>query len=67
MDKFLHALVGATIAATPITPQQALGLVVLAAVGKELHDRRRGGDASGLDALATIAGAGPVLTLRWDW
>jgi hypothetical protein len=67
MDKLLHALVGAAIAATPVTPQQALGLVVIAAVGKELYDRRKSGRADGLDALATIAGAAPVIYLRWEW
>ena len=67
MDKLLHALVGAVIAATPVTPQQALGLAVIAAVAKEVYDSRRGARFDGLDALATIAGAVPVIYIRMEW
>ena len=63
----LHGIVGALIAATPVKVEHALGLVVLAAVGKELYDSRHGGKFDSRDVLATIGGAAPVLYLRWEW
>ena len=66
-DKALHALVGALIAAAPIRVEYAVGLVVVAAVAKEIHDSRRGHKFDASDALATIAGGAPVLYLRWEW
>lgn len=67
VDKLLHMIVGATIAATPVSPEYALGLVVVAAVGKEVYDKRRGGKFDTLDALATVAGAAPIIYFRWEW
>lgn len=66
-DKLLHGIVGALIAATPVRADVALGLVVVAAVGKELYDARRGGRFDSRDALATIAGGVPIIVLRWEW
>jgi hypothetical protein len=67
MDKVLHALIGATLAAAPCDVERAIGLVVVAALAKEIYDSQRGGRADGMDVLATIAGAAPVIYLRWDW
>lgn len=67
MDKVLHAIVGAVIAGTPVSVDKALGLVVVAAVAKEVYDRRSGGKFDGLDALATIAGGAPVIYFRWEF
>lgn len=67
MDKLLHAIVGAMIASTPVSVDKALGLVIVAAIAKEVHDSRRGGKFDGLDALATIAGGAPVIYFRWEF
>lgn len=67
MDKVLHALVGAAIAATPVKVEYSLGLVVVAAVAKEVYDSRHGGKFDTKDALATIAGGAPIIYLRWEW
>lgn len=67
MDKLLHAIVGATIAATPVKVDYAMMLVAVAAVGKEVYDHRRGGKFDAMDALATMAGGAPVIYLRWTW
>lgn len=67
MNYTLHFLAGALIAATPIPMEYAAGAVLLAAVGKELYDRRQGARFDGLDVLATVAGGLPVLTLKVEW
>jgi NAD(P)H-hydrate repair Nnr-like enzyme with NAD(P)H-hydrate dehydratase domain len=63
----LHGIVGALIATTPVKPEYALAMVITAAVGKELYDRKHGGKFDSRDVLATVAGAAPVLYLRWEW
>lgn len=79
-DKSLHALVGSAIFSAAYTLFSIAGLpalhiaagaVVLAAVGKEVHDRihRDKHTPDGMDALATLAGgavvAAPLLVSRF--
>lgn len=63
----LHGIVGALIASTPVKWEYATTLVVVAAVGKELYDRRHGGHFNSKDVLATVAGAVPVISIRYTW
>ena len=58
LDKIAHALAGAVIAllAAPFGIQVAGGLVVAAAVGKEVVDKFRHGKPDHVDSLATIVG-----------
>lgn len=69
LDKRLHALAGASIAAlcslVGWPAGVALGAVYAAAVGKEIVDEVRYGGFDALDAAATIgAGAGTWLALE---
>jgi hypothetical protein len=63
MDKLLHFIVGIAIGVAPLHPIDALGLVVIAAVAKEVHDRR----FDRRDAAATVAGGIVVFTLRMEF
>ena len=63
----LHVLAGALIAGTPVEPQYAAALVLAAAVGKEVYDRRNGGRFDGRDVLSTVGGGMPILVWRWEW
>lgn len=63
----LHGIVGALLAVTPVKTEYAAGLVILAAVAKEVYDSRHGGKFDGKDVLATVAGGAPILYLRWEW
>lgn len=69
LDKITHTLAGSTIAAalSPILPLPGVVVaVIVAAVGKELVDRVRGGTPDGADALITIAGGAAMLSwLSW--
>lgn len=58
MDKLLHFLVGAVIAAAilPLDIVAAAVAVVVAAVGKEVWDSTGRGHVEALDAVATVAG-----------
>ena len=67
MNYTLHVLAGALIASTPVPIEYAAGAVLLAAVGKEIYDRRQGAKFDGRDVLATVAGGMPVLTLKVEW
>lgn len=68
MSNFLlHGIVGALIATTPVKTEYAIGLVVLAAIGKEVYDSKNGGRFDGRDVLATVAGGAPVIYFRWEW
>lgn len=67
MNYTLHVLAGALIASTPIPIEYAAGAVLLAAVGKELYDRRHGGRFDGKDVLATVAGGLPIIWIRMEW
>jgi hypothetical protein len=57
-DKLLHLLVGIVIAAVvyPFGVFWACLAVLVAAVGKEIHDATGRGHVELLDALATVAG-----------
>jgi hypothetical protein len=63
MDKLLHFIVGIAIGAAPLHPVDALGLVVAAAIIKEVHDKK----FDRRDAGATIAGGLMVFTLRMEF
>ncbi len=80
-DKQAHALVGFVIGTAVATaldqvpghPSKAeriaaaLAPIVLVAVGKELWDRKHGGDPEVRDALATLAGGVAGITFRWEF
>jgi hypothetical protein len=63
MDKLLHFIVGMAIGVGPIHPVDAFGLVVAAAIIKEVHDRK----FDKRDAGATIAGGVVIFALRMEF
>jgi hypothetical protein len=68
MDKLLHLIVGAIIAGTPIKAEYAMGLVLVAAVGKEIYDHKSGrGTKDPFDTLATVAGGIPIFVYRMEF
>ena len=65
LDKIIHTLAGAAIAAAllPFGVIPALLAVLVAAVGKELWDAHGHGTPDHIDALVTVAGG--VLMVSW--
>ena len=65
MDKLSHLFAGMAIAASlyPFGSILAMGVVAVAAIGKEVWDSQGNGTPDVKDALATLAGG--VLMLFW--
>jgi len=63
MDKLLHFIVGLSIGVAPMHPVDAFALVVVAAVAKEVYDRK----FDKRDAVATVAGGVVMFTLRMEF